>query len=317
MIPSVADDNSAYVVGRCVLTASGTRHGSQTAVYVQHGIKQNLRLLLIQFVGKLFYISSKSRSRLNRHCAHSLDGFQRFFINKTVNKDQDGLDKLLYAIKPIAFQQVDGIQHRDSRFKQTHALRVQLIFDHRQHSQRVILRFCDLAVVDFKVLVLRVHANQVVQVVLIIARDVQHVGDGLVPDAGVVNHIRHIRVRNVHQKGRFVRVIPVVPLVRKNNAISLPALQHPLPEPPIKRILSLILQGVGQAGNFFTVTSCRFRPHIRAGSATHVARVEAHALVGVVLYNAIGDFSVVLLRAMEDRLTAQVVVMQEANLILV
>ena len=181
----------------------------------------------------------------------------------------------------------------------------------------MILRFCDLAVVDFKILVWRVHANQVVQVIPIIARDVQYVGNGFVTDAGVVNHIRHVRVWNIHQQGRFVRVIPVVPLVGKNNAVSLSALQHPLPEPPIKRILALILQGIGQAGNFLTVTSCRFRPHIRAGSAAHVPCVEAHALVGVVLYNAIGDFSVVLLRAVEDRLAAQVVVMQEANLVLV
>ena len=37
----------------------------------------------------------------------------------------------------------------------------------------------------------------------------------------------------------------------------------------------------------------------------------------MVLYNAIGDFSVVLLRAVEDRLTTQVVVVQKANLVLV
>ena len=178
-------------------------------------------------------------------------------------------------------------------------------------------RFCDLAVVDFKVLVWRVHANQVVQVVLIIAWDVQHVGDGLVSDAGVVNHIRHVRVWNVHQQGCFVRVVAVVPLVRKNNTVSLSALQHPLPEPPIKRVLALILQGVRQPGDFLSVTRCRFRPHIRARCAAHVAGVEAHALVGMVLYNAIGDFSVVLLCAVEDRLIAQVVVVQETNLILV
>ena len=173
------------------------------------------------------------------------------------------------------------------------------------------------SVVDFKILVRCIHANQIVQVVLIIARDVQHISNGLVPDAGVVNHIRHIRVGNIHQQGRFVRVVAVVSLVRKNNAVSLSALQHPLPKPPIKRILALILQGVRQSGDFFTITSCRFRPHIRAGSAAHVARVEAHALVGVVLHNAVGDFSVVLLRAVEDRLTAQVVVVQKANLVLV
>ena len=181
----------------------------------------------------------------------------------------------------------------------------------------MILRFCDLAVVDFKVLVWRVHANQVVQVVLIIARDMQHVGDWLMPDAGVVNHIRHVWVWNVHQQGRFVRVVAAIPLVRKNDAVSLSALQHPLPEPPIERILALILQGVGQAGNFLTVTCCRFRPHIRARSAAHVAGVEAHALVGVVFYNAVCDFSVVLLRAVEDRLATQVVVVQKANLVLV
>ena len=145
----------------------------------------------------------------------------------------------------------------------------------------------------------------------------QHVGDGLVPDAGVVNHIRHIRVGNIHQQGRFIRVVAVVPLVGKNNAVSLSALQHPLPKPPIKRILALILQGVGQAGDFLTVTCCRFRPHIRAGSATHVTGVKAHALVGVVLYNAIGDFSVIFFRAMEDRLATQVVVVQKANLVLI
>ena len=181
----------------------------------------------------------------------------------------------------------------------------------------MVLRFCNLAVVDFKVLVLRIHANQVVQVILIIAWDVQHVGDGLVSDAGVVNHIRHVRVWNVHQQGCFVRVVAAIPLVRKNDAVSLPALQHPLPEPPIKRVLALILQGVGQAGDFLTVTCCRFRPHIRARSAAHVACVEAHALVGMILHNAIGDFSVVLLRAVEDRLTTQVVVVQKANLVLV
>ena len=108
------------------------------------------------------------------------------------------MDELLYTIETIALQKVDGIQYRDSGFKQTHTLRVQLVFDHRQHSERVILRLCNLAVVNFKVLVWRIHANQVVQVILIIARDVQYVGDGLVTDAGVVNHIRHIRVGNVH-----------------------------------------------------------------------------------------------------------------------
>ena len=137
------------------------------------------------------------------------------------------------------------------------------------------------------------------------------------PDAGVVNHIRHIRVGNVHQQGCFVRVVSVVPLVRKNDAVSLSALQHPLPEPPIKRVLALILQGVRQASNFLTVTCCCFRPHIRARSAAHVAGVEANALVGMVLYNAVGDFSVVLLRAVEDRLATQVVVVQKANLVLV
>ena len=181
----------------------------------------------------------------------------------------------------------------------------------------MVLRLRDLAVVDFKILVRRVHANQVVQVVLIIAWDVQHVGNRLVPDAGVVNHIRHVRVGNIHQQGRFVRVIPVVPLIGENNAVSLSTLQHPLPEPPIKCVLALILQGVGQAGDFLAVTSCRFRPYIRARCAAHVARVEAHALIGVVLYNAVGDFSVVLLCAVEDRLTAQVVVVQKANLVLV
>ena len=137
------------------------------------------------------------------------------------------------------------------------------------------------------------------------------------PDAGVVNHIRHIRVWNIHQQGRFIRVVAVVPLVGKNNAVSLSAFQHPLPEPPIKRILALILQGVGQPSDFLTVTCCCFRPHIRARSAAHVACVKAHALVGMVLYNAISDFSVVLLRAVEDRLTTQVVVVQKANLVLV
>ena len=181
----------------------------------------------------------------------------------------------------------------------------------------MVLRFCDLAVVDFKVLVWCVHANQVVQVVLIIAWDMQHVGNGLMPDAGVVNHIRHVRVGNIHQQGCFVRVVATIPLVRENNAVSLSALQHPLPEPPIKRVLALILQSVRQPGNFLAVTCCCFRPHIRARSAAHVARVEAHALVGVVLYNAVRDFSVVFLRAQEDRLTAQVVVVQETNLILV
>ena len=181
----------------------------------------------------------------------------------------------------------------------------------------MVLRFRNLAVVDFKVLVWRIHANQVVQVILIIAWDVQHVGDGLVTDAGVINHIRHVWVWNIHQQGRFVRVVAVVPLVRKNNAVSLSALQHPLPEPPIKRILALILQCVGQAGDFLAVTSCRFRPHIRARSAAHVSRVEAHALVGVVLYNTVGDFSVILLRAAEDRLATQVVVVQKVNLVLV
>ena len=65
VIPAVSDDNCAHVVGRCVLAASSTRHGSQTAVHVQHGINQNLRLLLVQLVCKLFYIGSKSGSRLN------------------------------------------------------------------------------------------------------------------------------------------------------------------------------------------------------------------------------------------------------------
>ena len=170
------------------------------------------------------------------------------------------------------------------------------------------LRFRNLAVVDFKVLVWRIHTNQVVQVILIIAWNVQHVGDGLVPDAGVINHIHHVRVWNIHQQGRFVRVATAVPLIRKNNAVSLSALQHPLPEPPIKRILALILQGVGQPGDFLAVTCCRFRPHIRARRAAHIACVEANALVGVVLYNAVRNFSVVFLRAEENRLTAQVVV---------
>ena len=181
----------------------------------------------------------------------------------------------------------------------------------------MVLRFCGLAVVDFKVLVWRIHANQVVQVILIIAWDVQHVGDGLVSNAGIVNHIRHIRVGNIHQQGRFVRVVSVVPLVRENNAVSLPTLQHPLPEPPIKRVLALILQSIGQAGDFLAVTSCRFRPHIRTRSAAHVAGVEANALVGMVLYNAVSDFSVVLLCAVENRLATQVVVVQKANLVLV
>ena len=242
---------------------------------------------------------------------------KRILIHKTVGEHHDGLDELCHTVQTVAFKVVDGIQNRNSRFKQTHPLRVQLVFDHRQHSERVILRLCDLAVVDFKVLVWRIHANQVVQVILIIAWDVQHVGYGLMPDARVVNHIRHIRVGNVHQQGRFVRVVAVVPFVWKNNAVSLPALQHPLPESPIKRILALILQDVGQLGDFLAVTCCRFRPHIRAGSAAHVAGVEAHALVGVVLYNAIGDFSMVLFCAVEDRLAAQVVVMQKANLVLV
>ena len=145
----------------------------------------------------------------------------------------------------------------------------------------------------------------------------QHVGNGLVPDAGVVNHIRHIRVGNVHQQGCFVRVVAVVPLVRENNAVSLSALQHPLPEPPIKRVLALILQGIRQPSDFLTVTCCRFRPHIRARRAAHITCVEAHTLVGVVFYNAVRDFSVIFLRAEEDRLTAQVVVVQKANLILV
>ena len=233
---------------------------------------------------------------------------KRILVHKAVGKHHDGLDELRHAVQTVAFKVVDGIQHRDCRFKQTHTLRVQLVFDHRQHSKRVILGLCNLAVVDFKVLVWRIHANQVVQVILIIARDVQHVGNGLVTNAGVVNHIRHIRVGNVNQQGCFVRVVAVVPLVRKNNAVSLSAFQHPLPEPPIKCILALILQGIGQAGDFLTVTYCRFRPHIRARSAAHVACVEAHALVGVVLHNAVGDFSVVLLRAVEDRLATQVVV---------
>jgi hypothetical protein len=68
--------------------------------------------------------------------------------------------------------------------------------------------------------------------------------NGNVADAGVVNHIRHIRVWNVYQQGRFVRVVSVVPIVGKNNAVSLSALQHPLPKPPIKRILALILQSI-------------------------------------------------------------------------
>ena len=178
-------------------------------------------------------------------------------------------------------------------------------------------RFCDLAVVDFKVLVWRVHANQVVQVILIIARDMQHVGNRLVTDAGVVNHIRHVRVWNVHQQGCFVRVVAAIPLVRKNDAVSLSTLQHPLPEPPIKRVLALILQGVRQPGDFLTVTCCRFRPHIRARRAAHVTCVKAHAFIGVVLYNAVGDFSVVFLRTVENRLATQVVVVQKANLVLI
>ena len=56
---------------------------------------------------------------------------------------------------------------------------------------------------------------------------------------------------------------------------------------------------------------------IRARSSAHVSGVEAHALVSMVLYNAVGDFRVVLLRAMEDRLTAQVVVVQKTNLVLI
>ena len=242
---------------------------------------------------------------------------ESILVHKAVGKHHDGLDELRHTVQPVAFKVVDGIQHRDSGFKQTHTLRVELIFDHRQHSQRMILQFCDLAVVDFKVLVWRVYANQVVQVILIIAWDVQHVGNGLMPDAGVVNHIRHVWVWNIHQQGCFVRIVAAVPLVRKNNAVSLSTLQHPLPEPPIKRVLALILQGIRQPSDFLAVTRCRFRPHIRARCATHISCVEAHALVGVVLYNAVGDFSVVFLRAMEDRLATQVVVVQKANLILV
>ena len=317
MIPAVADNNCAHVVGRCVLAASGTRHGSQAAVHVQHGIKQGLALLLVKLVCNLRNRSGQTRSGFQAHCAKLFYLVKRILVYKAVSEHHDGLDELRYAVQTVAFKVVNGIQHRNSRFKQTHPLRVQFVFDHRQHSERVILRLCNLAVVDFKVLVRRIHANQVVQVILIIAWDVQHVGNGLVTDAGVVNHIRHIRVGNIHQQGRFVRVVAVVPLVRENNAISLSALQHPLPEPPIKRVLALILQGVGQAGDFLTVTCCRFRPHIRARSAAHVACVEAHALVGVVLYNAVSDFSVILLRAMENRLTTQVVVVQKANLVLV
>ena len=317
VIPAVADDNCAHVVGRCVLAASSTRYGSQAAVHVQHGIKQGLALLLVKLIRNLRNGSGQAGCRFQAHCPKFFDLFQCVIIHKTVGKHHDGLNELRHTVQTVAFEVVDGIQHRDSRFKQTHTLRVQLVFDHRQHSKRMVLCFRNLVVVNFKVLVWRIHANQVVQIILIITWDMQNVGDGLVSNAGVVNHIRHVRVWNIHQQGRFVRVVAVVPLVRKNNAVSLSALQHPLPEPPIKRILALILQGIGQAGDFLTVTCCRFRPHIRAGSAAHVTCVEAHALIGMVLYNAIGDFSVVLLCAMKDRLTAQVVVMQKANLVLV
>ena len=317
VIPSVADDDCAHVVGRCVLAASGTRHGSQTAVHVQHGVKQGLALLLVKLVCNLRNRSGQTRSGFQTHCAKLFYLVKRILVHKAVGKHHDGLDELRHAVQTVAFKVVDGIQHRNSRFKQSHALRVQLVFDHRQHSERMVLRLCDFAVVDFKVLVWRIHANQVVQVVLIIAWDMKHVGDGLVPDAGVVNHIRHIRVGNIHQQGRFVRVVAAVSLVRKNNAVSLSTLQHPLPEPPIKRIFALILQGVGQAGDFLTVTSCSFRPHIRTRSSAHVTCVEPHALVGMVLYNAVGDFSVIFLRAVEDRLATQVVVVQKANLVLV
>ena len=123
---------------------------------------------------------------------------ESILVHKAVGKHHDGLDELCHTVQTVAFKVVDGIQHRDSRFKQTHTLRVQLVFDHRQHSKRMVFRFRNLAVVDFKVLVWRIHANQVVQVILIIAWDVQHIGDWLVADAGVINHIRHIRVWNVH-----------------------------------------------------------------------------------------------------------------------
>ena len=244
VIPAIADDDRTHVVGCCVLTTSGTRHGSQTTVHVQHGIKQGLALLLVKFVCNLRNRSGQTRSGFQAHCAKLFYLVKSILVHKTVGKHHDGLDELRHTVQTVAFKVVDGIQHRNSRFKQTHSLRVQLVFNHRQHSERMVLRFRNLAVVDFKVLVRRIYANQVVQVILIIAWDVQHVGDGLVPDAGVVNHIRHVRVWNIHQKGRFVRVVAVVPLVRKDNAVSMSALQHPLPDPPIKRVLALILQSV-------------------------------------------------------------------------
>ena len=244
VIPTITDDNCAHIVGRCVLAASGTRHGSQTAVHVQHGIKQGLALLLVKLVCNLRYRSGQTRSGFQAHCAKFLHLVKRVLVHKAVGKHHDGLDELRHTVQTVAFKVVDCIQHRDCGFKQPHPLRVQLVFDHRQHPERVILRLCDLAVVDFKVLVWRIHANQVVQVILIIAWDVQHVGDRLVPDAGVVNHIRHVRVGNIHQQGRFVRVVAAVPFVGKNDAVSLSALQHPLPKTPIKRVLALILQSV-------------------------------------------------------------------------
>ena len=162
MIPAVANDDCTHVVRCCVLAASGTGHGSQTAVHVQHGIKQGLALLLVKLVCNLRYRGGQTRSGFQAHCAKLFYLVESILVHKAVGKHHDGLDELCHAVQTVTFKVVDSIQHRDSRFKQTHTLRVQLVFGHRQHSERMALRFRNLAVVDFKVLVWRIHANQVV-----------------------------------------------------------------------------------------------------------------------------------------------------------
>lgn len=96
-------------------------------------------------------ISSKKDEQFKENMFRKLES-KREFIELPYN-----LQHLLIAEDTEEFPEARFLLRNEEK-----SITQKIVAIYRQHSERVILRLCNLAVVDFKVLVRRVHANQVV-----------------------------------------------------------------------------------------------------------------------------------------------------------
>nr|DAZ18689.1 MAG TPA: hypothetical protein [Caudoviricetes sp.] len=310
--PTVTHNNSGAGIagGR---TTVAVRHTTDRQNRVIHMVNERLRLALVQLCGEIFDLGLELRVNvLILDCALLTELGVIGRRNIDIVEKHKCLHKLLHAVKAVGVHIIHCVQQRKHDLKSTKARIVQRIFDDG-NSQYLFLGTGDLKILDLKVPVLRIYAENTSGLFLL---DIFHAHEGRGTERILVHHEGETRVECKQLKGSFI-FLHIGFAIRKNHAVRSAANVCPLRQLLILSSFilgeNIIVQFSHTTRNSFVISTTDILDRF-----THqITDLEGNNFICPVFNNNILDFRPDFLFATQHGLSALVVAIEIFDLTLI